>query len=109
MRAPTAPEWNSRVVLISSRASYEMVQKAASCGVEVLLAVSAATGLAVETAEKAGSRWRRSAARAARRSSRIPSVSRTPDFPRSVALLSIRSPSVRSGVPQKNPSPRAAK
>lgn len=54
MRAPTAPEWNSRVVLISSRASYEMVQKAASCGVEVLLAVSAATGLAVETAEKAG-------------------------------------------------------
>jgi len=54
MRAPTAPEWNSRVVLISSRASYEMVQKAASCGVEVLLAVSAATGFAVETAEKAG-------------------------------------------------------
>ncbi len=39
-------------VLVSSRASYEMVQKAASCGVEILFAVSAATSLAIEVAEK---------------------------------------------------------
>lgn len=38
--------------LVSSRASYEMVQKAAMCGVEILFAVSAATTLAVEVAER---------------------------------------------------------
>lgn len=38
--------------LVSSRASYEMVQKAAMCGVEILFAVSAATALAVEVAER---------------------------------------------------------
>lgn len=48
------PGWESRTVLISSRASYEMVQKAASCGIEILFAVSAATGLAVDAARKAG-------------------------------------------------------
>jgi len=37
-------------VLVSSRASYEMVQKSAMCGVEILFAVSAATALAVEVA-----------------------------------------------------------
>ncbi|WP_288448613.1 formate dehydrogenase accessory sulfurtransferase FdhD [Enterobacter roggenkampii] len=38
--------------LVSSRASYEMVQKSAMCGVEILFAVSAATTLAVEVAER---------------------------------------------------------
>ncbi|MBZ4353896.1 formate dehydrogenase accessory sulfurtransferase FdhD [Mycobacterium tuberculosis] len=40
------------VALVSSRASYEMVQKAAMCGVEILFAVSAATTVAVEVAER---------------------------------------------------------
>nr|WP_111741757.1 formate dehydrogenase accessory sulfurtransferase FdhD [Leminorella richardii] len=44
--------WTDGAVLVSSRASYEMVQKAAMCGVEILFAVSAATTLAVEVAEK---------------------------------------------------------
>lgn len=39
-------------LLVSSRASYEIVQKAAMCGVEILFAVSAATRLAVEVAER---------------------------------------------------------
>ncbi|OON40172.1 sufurtransferase FdhD [Izhakiella australiensis] len=46
------PEWQAGAALISSRASYEMVQKAAMCGVEILFAVSAATSLAVEVAER---------------------------------------------------------
>lgn len=40
------------VILVSSRASYEMVQKAANCGVEILLATSAVTSLAVEMAKQ---------------------------------------------------------
>ncbi|MEI9747208.1 formate dehydrogenase accessory sulfurtransferase FdhD [Moellerella wisconsensis] len=44
--------WQQGAVLVSSRASYEMVQKAASCGVEILFGVSAATALAIEVAEK---------------------------------------------------------
>lgn len=47
-QAPIAPG----AVLVSSRASYEMVQKSAMCGVEILFAVSAATQLAVEVAER---------------------------------------------------------
>ncbi|NBI12944.1 formate dehydrogenase accessory sulfurtransferase FdhD [[Haemophilus] felis] len=39
-------------VLTSSRASYEMVQKAATCGIEMLVAISAATDLAVKMAEQ---------------------------------------------------------
>lgn len=39
------------VILVSSRASYEMVQKTAKCGVEILLAVSAATSKAIDMAE----------------------------------------------------------
>ncbi|MCD9475199.1 formate dehydrogenase accessory sulfurtransferase FdhD [Photobacterium phosphoreum] len=39
-------------VLVTSRASFEMVQKAASAGVEVLLAISSATKMAVDLAEK---------------------------------------------------------
>ncbi|CAM3500364.1 formate dehydrogenase accessory sulfurtransferase FdhD [Halomonas sp. FME1] len=41
-------------VLVSSRASYEMVHKCASAGIGALVAVSAATALAVEQAREAG-------------------------------------------------------
>ena len=41
-------------MLISSRASYEMVQKSAIVGVSSLIAVSAATALAIREARKAG-------------------------------------------------------
>nr|WP_323861494.1 MULTISPECIES: formate dehydrogenase accessory sulfurtransferase FdhD [unclassified Xenorhabdus] len=44
--------WQQGAVLVSSRASYEMVQKSAHCGVEILFAVSAATSLAIEIAQK---------------------------------------------------------
>ncbi|MGY0154446.1 formate dehydrogenase accessory sulfurtransferase FdhD [Edwardsiella tarda] len=46
------PTWQAGALLVSSRASYEMVQKAAMCGVEILFAVSAATTLAIEVAER---------------------------------------------------------
>ncbi|WP_428944643.1 formate dehydrogenase accessory sulfurtransferase FdhD [Pantoea sp. FN060301] len=46
------PGWQQGAVLVSSRASYEMVQKSAMCGVEILFAVSAATQLAVEVARR---------------------------------------------------------
>ncbi|EMH4165209.1 formate dehydrogenase accessory sulfurtransferase FdhD [Pluralibacter gergoviae] len=51
-RAYEGDEWHQGAALVSSRASYEMVQKAAMCGVEILFAVSAATTLAVEVAER---------------------------------------------------------
>lgn len=38
-------------VVSTSRASYEMVQKTAICGIEMLVAISAATDLAVRTAK----------------------------------------------------------
>ena len=41
-------------LLITSRASVEMVQKAATLGISCLIAISAPTALAVETAEAAG-------------------------------------------------------
>ncbi|MGL5452933.1 MAG: formate dehydrogenase accessory sulfurtransferase FdhD [Aeromonas sp.] len=41
-------------ILVTSRASFEMVQKCASAGVEILLAISAATELAVDRAEHTG-------------------------------------------------------
>jgi FdhD protein len=41
-------------VLLTSRASYELVHKAAQCGVEVLATVSAPTALAVRLADEAG-------------------------------------------------------
>ncbi len=40
--------------LVSSRASYEMVYKAAAVGIELIVAVSAPTSLAVEFAERSG-------------------------------------------------------
>lgn len=46
--------WKDGALVISSRASYEMVQKAAMTGVEIIFAVSAPTALAIEVAEKAG-------------------------------------------------------
>ncbi len=45
---------NSGFVCVTSRASYEMVQKTASMGISLLAAVSGATALAVEVAHKAG-------------------------------------------------------
>lgn len=51
-RARVGETWAAGAVLVSSRASYEMVQKSAMCGVEILFAVSAATTLAVEVAER---------------------------------------------------------
>nr|WP_227626747.1 formate dehydrogenase accessory sulfurtransferase FdhD [Klebsiella oxytoca] len=51
-RAEADGAWQNGAALVSSRASYEMVQKAAMCGVEILFAVSAATTLAVEVAER---------------------------------------------------------
>ncbi|OXL39883.1 sulfurtransferase FdhD [Enterobacter mori] len=51
-RARESDVWQPGAALVSSRASYEMVQKAAMCGVEILFAVSAATTLAVEVAER---------------------------------------------------------
>ena len=51
-RARESELWQQGAALVSSRASYEMVQKSAMCGVEILFAVSAATTLAVEVAER---------------------------------------------------------
>ncbi|AJB72978.1 formate dehydrogenase accessory sulfurtransferase FdhD [Enterobacter hormaechei] len=51
-RARESNVWQQGAALVSSRASYEMVQKSAMCGVEILFAVSAATTLAVEVAER---------------------------------------------------------
>ena len=51
-RARESDVWQQGAARVSSRASYEMVQKAAMCGVEILFAVSAATTLAVEVAER---------------------------------------------------------
>lgn len=51
-RAVEGESWIPGAALVSSRASYEMVQKSAMCGVEILFAVSAATTLAIEVAER---------------------------------------------------------
>lgn len=45
-------QWVPGAMLVSSRASYEMVQKSAMCGVEILLAVSATTALAIDVAQR---------------------------------------------------------
>ena len=45
---------SSGFVLVSSRASYEMVYKTAAAGVELMVAVSAPTTLAVEFAKHSG-------------------------------------------------------
>jgi FdhD protein len=41
-------------IVVTSRASYEMIQKAATCGVEIVAAISRPTGLAIRFAEAAG-------------------------------------------------------
>jgi FdhD protein len=41
-------------ILVTSRLSYEMVEKAAAAGVSVLVAISAPTALAIRKAEAAG-------------------------------------------------------
>jgi FdhD protein len=41
-------------IVVTSRASYEMVQKAAACGVELVAAISRPTGLAIRFADAAG-------------------------------------------------------
>lgn len=46
--------WKDGALVISSRASYEMVQKAAMCDIEIIFAVSAPTALAVELARDCG-------------------------------------------------------
>lgn len=44
--------WHQWAVLVSSHASYEMVQKSAMCSVEILFAMSVTTTLAVDIAER---------------------------------------------------------
>lgn len=44
----------SGFVIVTSRASYELVQKSASVGITMLAAISAPTGLAIKLAEEAG-------------------------------------------------------
>lgn len=46
--------WHDGALFVSSRASYEMVQKAAMCGIEIMFAVSAPTALAVRLAKESG-------------------------------------------------------
>ena len=41
-------------ILVAGRASYEMVQKAAFCGVELVAAIARPTGLAIRFADAAG-------------------------------------------------------
>ncbi len=52
--AQTGADVGQGYVLITSRASYEMVQKAAVAGIAVVVAVSAPTALAVQIAEESG-------------------------------------------------------
>lgn len=45
-------KWQNGAIIISSRASYEIVKKAATCGVEIVFAASAATSLAIDLAHE---------------------------------------------------------
>ena len=45
---------SSGLLLLTSRASYEMIQKSAAVGITFLVALSAPTALAVRLAERAG-------------------------------------------------------
>ena len=46
--------WTDGALVVSSRASYEMIQKAAMCGVQIMFAVSAPTALAIRVADDCG-------------------------------------------------------
>lgn len=50
----TGKEVNSGFIIVTSRASYEMVQKTAFMGIGLLVAISAPTGLAIRLAEQTG-------------------------------------------------------
>lgn len=52
--AGTGCRFENGCALITSRASYEMVQKAATVGISVLAAISAPTALAIQLAEECG-------------------------------------------------------
>lgn len=52
--AESVTDWTQGFVLISSRASYEMVQKVVTVGIGNLIAVSAPTGLALQMAQETG-------------------------------------------------------
>ena len=52
--AVAAPNWRDGFALITSRASVEMVQKAATAGISALVAISAPTALAARTAQECG-------------------------------------------------------
>lgn len=52
--AKTHADFGAGFVLVTSRASYELVQKVASVGITLLAAISAPTGLAIRLAEEAG-------------------------------------------------------
>ena len=53
-RTPGAPPAGSGFLAITSRASWEMVHKAAHAGIAVIAAISAPTSLAIEAADAAG-------------------------------------------------------
>ena len=46
--------WRGKIVMLSGRASYELVQKAASAGAEIVCAISAPSSLAVSSAQDFG-------------------------------------------------------
>jgi len=50
----TGKDVNAGFIIVTSRASYEMVQKTAFLGIGLLVAISAPTGLAIRLAEQAG-------------------------------------------------------
>ncbi|GAO39340.1 formate dehydrogenase maturation protein FdhD [Sphingomonas changbaiensis NBRC 104936] len=54
--ASAGESWDGRFALLSSRCSYELVEKAALAGCPVLVTVSAATSLAIERARESGIR-----------------------------------------------------
>ena len=50
----TKKDLSSGFVIVTSRASYELVQKTASVGITMLVAISAPTGLAIRMADEVG-------------------------------------------------------